>query len=288
MKKYSLLLLFVINALNCMENVEHAYLALRSSAFSYFLDTYNVQTEGRAILHIECATGKLSAKLAKKATRIHGFDRNERHINCAKDTYGNRKNISFEYCPSITFNFPRMCDLAIIDYTTVDCYNNTNENKKELFQCVNQHLSENGEMFISIVTSDNTLHPNIATAMNMTATIQAIIPNTTEERIIELMMPSYPSLQELLTILEETGFEVITSKEEICCVVIPKSCQNKLWNIYSNLIVQNPIFEHIQDHDTQVELGKQFVQRYINTLKKDNDGNLLEPTITTIIHARKK
>ena len=267
-----------------MINPEHSHMELRAFTFSHFLKTYNIETEDRAIFHIGCATGALSAELAEKASRVHGFDQREYLINFAKNEYLNLKNIGFEYCPSLIFNFPRICNLALIDFATIDCYDTTNEHKKELFECINQHLSHNGEMFISITTTDNVLHPNIITAVNMAPTIQEIVPDITEENIIELATPPYPSLQELLTMLEETGFEVMTSEEQ---TITTEISTDNLYDIYADIVTKNPLFECVQDPDSKIMLGVQFIQKYIDVLEMNNEGNLLEPTITTIIHARK-
>lgn len=288
MKKYALLLALTISSLNGMDNQQTINIVSR------FLKIYDISLENRAVFHIGCTIGKRSAKLAKQASRVHVFDQDQNFINNAQNTYQNLKNITFEHCNPMNFNFPRQCNVAIIDYTILNDYTDINEHKQELFQCMHQHLLQDGEILFSITTSDNTPHPNIDAAKEMAPILQAYIPNTIEEEIINLMMPSYPSLQELLTALEETGFEVITHKEAI----ITKEMNEKIF-LYNckNTITQNPIYESIQDPDIKRDLINHFIESYLNNLnqfirthnlQKQHEDNLLEPTITTIIHARKK
>jgi SAM-dependent methyltransferase len=288
MKKYALLLALTISSLNGMDNQQHINIVSR------FLKIYDISLENRAVFHIGCTTGKRSAKLAEQASRVHVFDQNQHFINTAQNTYQNYKNLTFECCNPMNFNFPRQCNLAIIDYTIVNDYTNIKEHKKELFQCMHQHLLQDGEILFSITTSDNTPYPNINAAKEMAPILCAFVPDTTEEEIIDLMIPVYPSLQELLTALEETGFEIITHKEEI----ITKEMNEKNFiNNCINGIAQNPIYGSVQDPDIKRDLISHFLDSYViqlnefirtNNLQKNNENNFLEPTITTIIHARKK
>ena len=291
MKKYALLAIFVISALNGMNNQQPIQ---NLSIVERMLEHCNISVQDRAIFHIGYTVGKRSVKLAQKASRVHVFDQDQNFINTAQNKYQDLKNITFECCNPIDFNFPRQCDLAIIDYTIINDYTDINEHKQELFESMHQHVSQNGELFFSITTTENTAHPNINAAKEMAPILHAYIPNTTEEEIINLMMPSWPSLQDLLTALEETGFEIITHAEEI--ITKEMSEKNFLYNC-KNTITQNPIYESIQDPDIKRDLINHFIESYLNNLnqfihkhnlQKQHEDNILEPTITTIIHARKK
>ncbi len=290
MKKYVLLAAFIISALNGMDNQQPK----NSSIVSQLLEHYNIPIQNRAIFHIGCTTGKRSVELAQKASRVHVFDQNKNFIDTAQNTYQDIKNITFEQCNPMNFNFPRQCDVAIIDYTTINDYAEINEHKQELFQCMHQHLLQNGEILLSITTTENTPHPNIDAAKEMASVLQAYIPGTTEEEIINLMTPSYPSLQDLLTALEETGFEIITHKEQI---ITKEMNEKKFLNSCEYIITQNPISEKIQDPNLRNDLTHHFIHSYlkhltqfvhIHNLQKRHANTYLEPLITTIIHARKK
>lgn len=285
MKKYAIALLFIMNALNGMSKPACAEIALHDASFDHFLTTYNLPIENRSIFHIGCSTGNNSLKLAQKASRVHAFDVHQNCIDFARNKHQNLNNIFFEHCSTTHFDCPRHCDLAVIDCTVIDTYTTTNENRKTLFQCINQHLSQNGEIFISAITHDNQLHPHIIAAMDIVPTIQELMPRMTEEEITTLMIPVYPHTQELRAILEESGFKNITTEEQNITLLISET---NLRNAYTNIVIQNPMFDHIQDGDVKIALGKLFVQSYIDTLQKNNDGKLLEPMITTIIRARKK
>jgi 2-polyprenyl-3-methyl-5-hydroxy-6-metoxy-1,4-benzoquinol methylase len=291
MKKYAIILLSVMNVLNGMygandlNDIKRMHIALHDCSFDYFLTTYNLPIENRSVFHIGCSTGKNSAKLAQEASRVHAFDLHQSSIDIAKNKHQGLNNIFFEQCTAAHFDCPRRCDLALIDYTVIDTYDNTNDNRKAFFQCVNQHLSQDGELFLSIITSDNTLHPHMVTVMNIAPTIQQVMPHMTEDDITECIAPTYPSLQEVITMLEETGFENITNEEQNNTIAIS---EKGLWDAYYYLIAQNPILNRIPDRNSRIELSTLFIQSYMSTLQKNNVGKLLEPVITTIIRARKK
>jgi ubiquinone/menaquinone biosynthesis C-methylase UbiE len=283
MKKYVLLLAFTISALNSMENQEN--MTESELNLLQLLQTYKITTENRVIFHIGCKTGELSAKLAQTASHIHGFDHNKKYIDTATNQYRHLKNISFTHCPSLSLDFPRQCNVVIIDYTASDDYININEHKKELFQSINQHLLQGGEIFLSIPTSDNTVHPNIEVAKEMAPVLHSLIPDITKENIINLMIPSYPSLQELLVTLEETDFEIITHAEQMSMIEVSL---NDFIECYNHIITHNPIFGCIQNYDLKQALSRQFIQAYLKKIKRNEKNNILEPIISTIIHARKK
>jgi 2-polyprenyl-3-methyl-5-hydroxy-6-metoxy-1,4-benzoquinol methylase len=263
------------------------HIALLNCHLSHCVQKYNLYIKNRSILHIGCSTGKFSIKLAEKASRVHAFDTNQDYINIANNEYQNLRNIFFENCCAPHFDCPRSCDLAIIDFTVMKDYTHTNKERKALFQCINQHLSQNGELFISIVTNDNTLHPNIAVATNENTSLalQEIMPDMAIETISDHMIPRYPSAQEIIEILNETGFEVILNKEEINIMAIT---EKNLRAAYINIVRENPLLKYIPDPTAKDEITALFINSYINTLEKNYHGHLLEQMITTIIRARKK
>ncbi len=290
MKKYAPLLIFIISALNGMNKMDKSdqmHIALLNCHLSHCIQKYNLYIKDRSILHIGCSTGKFSIKLAEKASRVHAFDTNQDYIDIANNEYQDLKNIFFKNCSATYFNCPRSCDLAIIDFTTMKDYPHTNKERKSLFQCINQHLSQNGELFISIVTNDNTLHPNIAVATNENTSLalQEIMPDMAIETIAGHVIPRYPSTQKILTILNQTNFTVLSHTEEINMMAI---IEKNLRAAYINIVKQNPLLKHIPDPTAKQEVAALFIDAYVNTLQKNYNGHLLEPMITTIIRARKK
>lgn len=288
MKKYALLLIFLINALNGMEKMnksDQMQLALLNCHLSHCVQKYNLHIQNRSILHIGCSTGKYSIKLAETASRVHAFDTNQHYIDMANNEYQNLKNIFFENCSATHFNCSRNCDVAIIDFAVMENYIHTNKERKTLLQCINQHLSKNGELFISIATSDNILHPNITTAMSMTTALQEIMPDMAIDDIALCIIPPYPSTQEIIAILNETGFEVFFNTEEINIMAIT---EKNLRVAYINIVRENPLLKHIPDPTAKSEITSLFIDSYVNTLQKNKDGHLLETMITTVIRARKK
>src|SRR5258707_7134029 len=119
MKKYALLATFLISALNGMDKSDRAEIALHDCSFSHFLTKYNLPIENNSVFHIGCSTGKNSAELAQKASRVHAFDIHQDYIDIAKANHQGLNNIFFELCSSTHFDCPRNCDVAIIDYTVI-------------------------------------------------------------------------------------------------------------------------------------------------------------------------
>jgi trans-aconitate methyltransferase len=251
---------------------------LLTNAFLHFLKTNNIKTDGIVILNPECSTGVLSNELAKKADRVHGFDSNEHVINFACKKY-NLKNLSFEHCQPTKFTSPRLFNLAVIN-----SYIDYIEDKKETFQHINDCLpTGNGELFITVSTCNNKEHPRITVAKKMTQKIQKYVEYLDESEIISLIIPPYPSIQELHTMLEETNFEIIKSEAQSCNLIVT---EQQLTDMYKAIIMNLPIYVCIPD-DSKEDFTTQYIKEYISTLRKTSDAKLLEPVITTVIHARK-
>jgi hypothetical protein len=264
--------------------IYHKHDTLLAPVFMRLLEKNTINIDGIAILHAECATGVLAAKLAEKADRVHGFDQEKEIINFACTQY-DRKNLSFEHCHPGQLRTNRLFNLAVID-----SYIDFIPDKEALFQCINDCLphtcfpTKSGELFMTITTSNNKEHPRITTAKEMAPDIQKIIEYFSEEEIIDLATPTYPSLYVIQTILETTGFEIIKSEEQSDYFV---TTQQELEDIYRSIIPNMLIFEYIPT-DSQDYFITQYLKKYIAVLEKTNDQKLIEPIITTIIHARKK
>lgn len=283
MKKYIILGLCIFNALAGMDPNPiltcHKRETLQTPIFMRLLERNKINTEGIVILHPECSTGVLSAKLAEKADRVRGFDQNRNVINFARATY-NRKNLSFKHRHPEKFTTSRLFNLAVIDN-----YIDYIPDKESLFQRIYDCLpTNNGELFMTISTSDNALyHRNIA-AQKMVPHIQRIIDYLEEDQIVDLMIKQYPSLQDICDMLEESGFEII--KNELYSDYLPMT-EKELCELYIPVLMNTAIAEYIPDHCKQTFIT-QYLMEYISLLPRNDDAKLLEPIITTTIHARKK
>jgi hypothetical protein len=290
MKKYIILSGCILSTLNGMElDVQtcHKHGILRAPIFLRLLEKNNIAIDGITILHPECATGALSAKLAEKADRVHGFDQAKEIIHFAYKQYSN-KNLSFEHSLPEQFTTNRLFNLVVID-----SYIDFIPDQQALFQRINNCLPNNlfpptksGELFITITTSDNKPHPKNTTAKTMAADIQkniAHFADFSEEEIIDLMIPPYPSLYTIQTMLKVAGFEIITSEEQSDHFL---ATQQELEDIYRSIIMGMSIFEFIPP-DWHNYFITEYIKKYIATLKETADHKLVEPIITTVIHARK-
>jgi 2-polyprenyl-3-methyl-5-hydroxy-6-metoxy-1,4-benzoquinol methylase len=252
--------------------------------FLHFLNKNNIEIKDRAILHVECSSGLLSAELAKKAARIHAFSTDQEKIDNAKNKYSDVKNLLFNHYTE-RFSSPRLFHLAIMDFAVFNLYSlNTIRDKIRIFECINKQLARpDGELFISITTNGNKLHPSVTTAMEMAEYIQEVTPELTEEEITALIMPPYSSLEDVHTALEEAGFEIIKSEEQS---VNLKITEKNLRASYKAIIMGSPIFQCIPK-ESQKDFCKNYMDTYISQLQTTDNDKLHEPIITTIIHAYK-
>ena len=283
MKKYIILGLCIFNALAGMEQQDiiacHKRESLQAPIFMRLLARNQINIKGIVILHPECSTGVLSAKLAEKADRVRGFDQNRNVINFARATY-NRKNLSFKRRHPEEFTTSRLFNLAVIDSYIDDI-----ADKEDLFQRIYNCLpTNNGELFMTISTNDNVLYHRNITAQQMVPHIQKMIDFFDGDQIIDLMINQYPSLQSIHDMLEETGFEIIRSV--LVSEYLPMS-EKELRELYLPVLMNMAIVEYIPDHCKQTFIN-QYLAEYISLLEKNDDDKVLEPIITTTIHARKK
>jgi trans-aconitate methyltransferase len=283
MKKYIIIALCIMSSLAATEQPDgmricHTYDTLRASIFLHLLEKNKIDTEGIVILHPECATGVLSAKLAEKADRVRGFDQSENAIHFARATY-NRKNLSFKHRHPEEFTTPRLFNLVVMDH-----YIDYIEDKQDLFDRIHDCLpSNNGELFITITTSDNEPHPKIIAAQQMVPRLQRIIDYLDEDQIFNLMIEQYPSLNYIYNMLENSGFEITSS--ETYSDFLPVT-EIELRQFYIPILTGLTITEYIPE-DSQETFITQFFESYLVQLKRDQDNKLLEPMLTTTIHARK-
>lgn len=249
----------------------------QTTAFLYFLKHNNITTENRTIFDICCGTGKISAHLAEKATHVHGIDASKNMIDFAKNKYRDAKNLSFEQCFAEDFQFQNPRQLALASFSV-----HWIENKKQAFQRIYENLEFNGEFFSNVRTSEH-LPLEITVATEMMPVITAMISLLTNKTVLELSGSSYPSLQELSDMLQETGFEIIKLEEQFFDHEVTKEGLIQLqWPV----IMSTPIIKYLPNWMIK-PLFDDFIRRYWEKLQPTNDGKCIDKYSAAIIHARK-
>lgn len=259
---------------------------LQTTTFLNFLKTNNIQIKDKFILSVGCGTGKIENILAKDAQWIHGFDASKNMIDFAQDKHGKVENLSFEHCFAEDFQSPLNYQLAIASF----CLHWV-EHKKQAFQRINENLELHGELFGTVQTSDNPTPTNLIVAQEMMPLFQETVKSVTNQELPELnnktmqaiIGSSYPSHEEFNTMLRETGFEIIKSKEEWYTCTMNR---DELTNLQRPIFSSRPLIKDLPG-EIKEKLFIEFITRYINKLEKIGEDSFLDKHSTTIIHARK-
>ena len=290
MHKYIILALSLCAPLHCMEQQiavreprewdAHAYdkgNQLQTNAFLYFLDTNDIDITNKTILDVGCGTGKITAQLAERATYIHGFDASKNMIAFAQDNHGHINNISFEYCFAENFTSVKQYQLALASFSVPWI-----EDKKQAFQNINNSLTENGEFFGVIKTTDNPKPIHFAILNEMMPLIKQYVSPDAQE-ISSTLGSSYLSQQEYTRMLCETGFEIIQNKEQsFDCIMNEAELRKFQWSLF----LARPIIQSIPKEEQQL-LFEEFMKRYLEKLPKIDNDQFLNKVIINIVHARK-
>ncbi len=252
---------------------------LQTSGFLHFLKTNNINTKNKTILSAGCGTGKVENILAKKATHIHGFDASKNMIDSAQKKYGHIKNLSFEHCFAEDFQTQNLKQLALASFCI-----HWFEDKKQAFQRINDSLEINGEFFGTVSTSDNPKPLNLIVFLEMLPTIDWLYKLAYGKELKDLIGASYPSHEELNTMLKETNFEIIKSEEQIFNYTIEN--RDALKDLHWPIIASRPIVKYIPNVFIQ-PFFENFIDRLMAKLQKNENGSFNEILYTTIVHARK-
>lgn len=248
--------------------------------FINFLNQNNIRIEDKTILNIGCSTGILAASLAQEATYVLGISANKNMIDFAQSQYDFLPYLSFTHCSIPNFKTSQRFQLAVID----SCIN-TIKNKEYIFQCASNNLKMNGKLFMTVLTQENILPLHIRIAAKMVLDLHDFFP-IAKKKVIDLIIPTLPSYKEIETMLEKTGFQIITKEEQVINVI---RTEDECFDRYALHSYDNPIFDFFTEKDERAKAYciAEYIDCYISQLKRTEDNKLIEPLITTIIHARK-
>ena len=288
--KQILTTLLLINSLSAMEKQviqrkprewnAQAYAegnAMQNAANEYFFKSNNIQAKDLNILEVGCGTGEQAAQLSQIAKHIHAIDASKNMVEYAKKQYPHLKNVTFEHCFAEDFQPQKKYQLAL-----ASCCVHWFENKKQALQNINDSLEIDGLFFANITTAN---HPEPFTLVVFREMLQdiPIIGNWLSQCKNPSGQTAQPTHNELKTMLNETGFEIITCESQSFNWTANKEEVRK-W-LYP-IITSTPAIQYIPE--TFVEpLFENFFHRCLDKLIKNDNGSYTWEYITEIVYARK-
>src|SRR5260221_5510123 len=184
---------------------------IQTEAFIQFLATNKINTNDRTILDVGCGTGKIAARLALRATRIHGFDASKNMIEQAQKNFGTIENLSFEQCFAEDFSSQKLYQLAFASFCIHwFC------NQKQAFQRIHGSLEHDADFFATVQTRDNPTPLELIAAQEMIEgmSINKAYKYFAGKDLIDLTECTLPSAEELKNMLEDVGFTILKSEEQ--------------------------------------------------------------------------
>ena len=254
---------------------------IQTEAFLQFVATNKIDITNRTILDIGCGTGKIAARLATKAARIHGFDASKNMIERAQHNFGNIENLSFEQCFAEDFSSSKLYQLAMASFCIHwFC------NQKQAFQRIHGSLEHGGDFFATVQTRDNPTPPGLIAAQEMVEgmTINKAYKYFAGKDLIDLTECTLPSAEEVKNMLESIGFTILKSKQQFYSLPMTK---DEVIKTERPIVFSRPIMKYIPNMFAE-SLFNDYIDIYLSKLEKVDDDKYLEQIITTIIHARKK
>ncbi len=249
--------------------------SLQYQSALYFLEHNNIQLQDKKILDVACGTGEISYFLAQKACSVHGFDASTNMVEWAQEHYGNiSHNISFEQSCVEEFYTTEKYDLATMFF----CFH-WFADKQKAFDNIAACLQENGEVFGTFSTSDIPQNPGHSIIQSMMKEWNI------QEDFNRAMARSIVSTQELKSMLNNAGFEIVICSLQSNNIIFPDRIHVEYWA--RPVIMSRPFIKKMRLED-QEKFLHEYVDRMIMIFQKNNSGDFMHTIYTTIVHARKK
>lgn len=114
-----------------------------TSTVCNLISKYAGADHARRILNIGCGTGRHDRELRRFGYRIYGIDLSEEMIEIARKQSGGADGLSYEVSDARDFKTEDKFDIAVSLFHVMS-YQNTNEDLKKAFKCVERALNEGG------------------------------------------------------------------------------------------------------------------------------------------------
>lgn len=254
---------------------------IQTEAFLQFLATNKIDTNNRTILDVGCGTGKIAARLASRAARIHGFDASKNMVEQAQKNFGTIGNLSFEQCFAENFSSSKLYQLAMASFCIHWFYD-----QKQAFQRIHGSLEHGGDFFATVQTRDNPTPPGLIAAQEMVEgmTINKAYKYFAGKDLIDLTECTLPSAEEVKNMLESIGFTILKSEQQFYSLPMTK---DEVIKTERPIVFSRPMMKYIPNMLAE-SLFNDYIDIYLSKLEKVDDDKYLEQIITTVVHARKK
>ncbi len=251
---------------------------VENSILQWFQDR-NIDTTEKTILNMDCNTGNINATLAEIAKYVHGISESKNFINFALNKHTNAiqdGKLSFEYIKTKAFESePQQYDIVM-----TCSMNNWRTNSEKILSKINRSLKPNGDFFAVLLTSDN---PEVYSYVAAQKFIKKHVCSYLN--LAKLTGWSLLSHENLRTLLEKTGFEIIILGEQSW-----KKTMNKEDIRESAKYVgrSTPLAKYIPNKHLESGLNKyaDLCIEELQCIDKDKDEYALE-VLLTVVHARK-
>ena len=297
MKKYALSLLCIAALSHGMEQeipttlTRHEWNAfdydkgcrVQTEAFDKF---FNIDVKKQKVLHIGSGTGRISCKLAAKAAWVDGIDPSQNMTAHAARLHKDIPNLRFFDAFAETFTPPNDAQ----DYDIAIAFSfHWFQRKQCALNNIARHLKKGGDFFFTAATSDNPEPLNLVVAKDMMTlgmgSLLDAAKNYFSTNQTQALGSSYPSLQELTTMLEKADFDIITCEEKSCSVILEN--RQEVEDFQRPIVMSRPLVHYVPLMIQQY-LFSEFIDRILKHMEKTADGKFIEKITTTVVHARKK
>lgn len=254
---------------------------LQETKALHILNNSGITLQNKVILDVGSGTGNISAIMAKTAKNVYGIDACPHMTLWAIEKYGCNNKLSFHEYFIEDF---RPTHLKFNLVTSFFCLHWVKDKPKAL-QNIYDCLQPGGDFLGTVVTAADIEHsPDLQAFLEMVPGLQTIVAVLQNINPIDALGSSYPTDNEYKTMITNTGFEIV-SFEPITTETIFQN-RDEIMALHRPIAMSRPIAQWIP-----TKMHEFLFQRYISIIMKkltrDEDGNYLYPSNTTIVHARK-
>lgn len=246
-----------------------------------FLSESNIDITKKFVLDVASGAGNISKIMAETAKNVYGIDACPNMIAWAKKQYNDTNNLSFHQCCAEDFaNINLKFDVATL-FHCVHWF----EDKPKAFRNIAQCLKRNGDLLCNVVTESNTQPLNLQIFREMIPGLPTALAWLKSINVMDAIGSSYPTDLEYKTMINQAGFTIISFEKKLITITLKD--RDAVAAVQKPIVMSRPLAQILPE--TLCEwLFKKFIDKMLEKLVKDDDGNYLLPLEWTVVHARKK